>query len=159
MPLKEKVCTTTKDIQPCVSLAQVLNPIRPYDMAVRCRVLGAIAQWQNQHAPLSYLDKDNADDIKAPVRPPSNKSPVTSTYGAKLESPDELQMSSGPDVWLDPQKLWTRHSPYELITPSSSSNKKSSKTAAVISNTLSRRERTDSSTTSEKVIHGMDYMH
>ena len=126
-------------------------------MAVRCRVLGAIAQWQNQHAPLSYLDKDNADDMKSTSSAlPSNKSPVTSTYGDKSWNPyGRLQMSSGPDPcggWT-PQKLWTRHSPYELITPSSSSNKqKSSKTAAAIAAniTVDGAKPTDSSTNIKK---------
>ena len=127
MPLKEKVCTTTKDIQPCVSLVQALNPIRPYDMAVRCHAVEAIAQWQNRHAPLSYMDEDNVSDTNGNGSLLSyGNSTVSSSYGEKSWNPyGRVQMNAGPDPcggWT-PQKLWSRHSPYEPIASSSSSNK------------------------------------
>lgn len=118
LPDTIKVCTTENDILPCKSLVQTLNPMRPYDMAIRCHAIEAISQWQNCHAPLSYIVTNCNKNIMNNGNNASEK-----TLTSYIDAGTDLDPCGG---WT-PKTLWLPSSPYILPERNISSISSSSK--------------------------------
>ena len=145
LPDTVKVCTVENDIQPCKSLVQTLNPLQPFDMAIRCHAVEAISTWQNLHAPLSYMDNNNSSRQLETDGNHNKSTNFSSTSDSTTTRPTSYNSGNRYNVSFNesrstfisdlcggwtPGKLWTTSSPYGSVNStvrSSISNSKNKK--------------------------------